>query len=136
MSGRGREARAYQGLVVEQLELAALDVALAVRDEGDDRLLRDVLLLAIGGRAGAVGGVVAVLLELGPLERRRVGHVERGGGRVEDRTRGWAAKRSACLSPARTHTTRHTQPVSRSQRSAMASLGLRLQAGSLALKSG
>jgi len=127
MSGREREARAYQGLVVEQLELAALDVALAVRDEGDDRLLRDVILLhvvarrrpaggggarAIGGRAGAVGGVVAVLLELGPLERRRVGHVERGGGRVEDRTRGWAAKRSACPSD---HARTRTEPVSRSQ---------------------
>ena len=68
--------RAYERLVVEQLELAALDVALAVRDQGDDRLLRDVILLhvvtrrwavgarAIGSGAGAVGGVVVGLLLL------------------------------------------------------------------------
>lgn len=49
--------------------------------------------IAIGGRAGAVGGVIVVLLELGPLEHRRVvAHVEHSGGWFEDRTRGRAAK--------------------------------------------
>lgn len=97
---------------MEELEFASLDVALAVGDECEHRLLGDVLVIvlvplrrrtvggggawgrvrgAIGGGAGTVGGVV--LLELGPLERRRVGHGARGGGRLEDGAGIWKAKR-------------------------------------------
>jgi hypothetical protein len=67
---------------MEELELAPLDVALAVGDEGEHSLLGDVVV-------GAVGGFVVALLELGALERRRVTHgaaadglLERGGGGV------------------------------------------------------
>jgi hypothetical protein len=59
---------ACQGLVMEELELASLDVALAVGDEGENRLLGDVRVVV------SFGGFVVVLLELGALERRRVTH--------------------------------------------------------------
>lgn len=104
---------------MRELELAALHVPLAVGDEGEDRLLRDVILLILlrggggggggrglggfgcgggigGGGAGPVGGFVVVLLELGPLQRRGIAHGRRasrraGGSRKEER-RGEAAR--------------------------------------------
>jgi hypothetical protein len=71
---------------MEELELAPLDVALAVGDEGEHSLLGDVVV-------GAVGGFVVALLELGALERRRVTHGAAADGLLERRGRGWNGMR-------------------------------------------
>jgi hypothetical protein len=108
-----------QGLVMEELELAPLDVALAVGDEGEHRLLGDVRVVV------NIGGFVVVLLELGALERRRVTHGaaadgSRGEGGIgvgmrvcqSGRVGSWALPGNATTSPRPVSVHTNTHPIS------------------------